>query len=980
MPTLIYAPGVRVVIATRREGIIDVSADLVRGNMTISENTVGQFTFSLTNQRRKYDGVFAPNDRISVQFKRLGPNFMQSFAGYLNNVPFLSLYPRTIDLEASCTLKRLQYQLWDSGSLESIQLLHQMPDDTNPESHADGGMRSRIISLVKDVGGWPEDNIHVGLLPADWFAALAPLEEEVATQLGVAVNGARDNLGGLAILAGLNPLQYGTQTAPTPTTGQEPLPPGAGTIPNPGKVTVNPALADNTVQMRWGYYILGITSTASQWIAPPDEEQKSIAWWAKQKILLVNPKNNRMIHCIPGAWGPEGEKKDFAIGLNAKTLAILQASEGDGLEVRLGSLDAALGEFNPVAVVPNGLLPALSSVVSDWSIPAGMTDPSGQDMAWHSAGNGNIPIDQLSEVVTPAGNKLKLHPVAASAYVAMRDEALKSGIRLNATDGYRSYAEEVDLNNRKPGAGKPGTSNHGWAMAMDMGEGCNTFTGAGYKWLEANAGRYGWVNPNWAKYGKGGPKVATPSAEQQAVMATILSVGQAIVNADSTLTPRGRLQVLLAAFETGWVESHMTNLKTGDKDSVGVFQQRPSQGWGTPAQITDASTGVAYAATKFFQRAVGSTFKNNKGTAGQLAQSVQSSALPTKYDAVRAQALAGLLALGVDASSVDGGGLPLTGPEPWHWEFWAGKKYTKTPYAALPKTAGGQDPNYKAPGTADGTNGMGFATDSKGQLVNINWWYATPDVESELLVGERVLMNDDPLLDFVGTVCQATMRSYMAAPNGDFISWFPDYFGHFGIAGRMSIEDIELSGDGFTMTWSDSHIVTHQFVMGALHSYTTGQYPGGAVEAIQKVTTSGIVSIDFPKVLGALLNITVADPRFKEWIDKDAIYKRYGARKDFQTINTIVGAQAEFWCACYLFMKKWAQQFSTRAFFTWMPEVYPGMILEFPSQKVQAYVTSVSHSFDFQGGGFQTSAVIIAPSAMDGSGLPLPKGGSDPGT
>ncbi|KAG8795408.1 hypothetical protein FRC12_014892 [Ceratobasidium sp. 428] len=44
-------------------------------------------------------------------------------------------------------------------------------------------------------------------------------------------------------------------------------------------------------------------------------------------------------------------------------------------------------------------------------------------------------------------------------------------------------------------------------------------------------------------------------------------------------------KVLLATFETAWVESHVNNLNCGDQDSIGVFQQRPSQGWGTHDQI-----------------------------------------------------------------------------------------------------------------------------------------------------------------------------------------------------------------------------------------------------------------------------------------------------------------------------------------------------------------------------------------------------------
>ncbi len=43
-------------------------------------------------------------------------------------------------------------------------------------------------------------------------------------------------------------------------------------------------------------------------------------------------------------------------------------------------------------------------------------------------------------------------------------------------------------------------------------------------------------------------------------------------------------------------ESHLHNLDHGDRDSLGLFQQRPSQGWGTEAQVTDP----VYAAAAFF--------------------------------------------------------------------------------------------------------------------------------------------------------------------------------------------------------------------------------------------------------------------------------------------------------------------------------------------------------------------------------------------
>ncbi|WP_221361720.1 hypothetical protein [Streptomyces beigongshangae] len=95
-------------------------------------------------------------------------------------------------------------------------------------------------------------------------------------------------------------------------------------------------------------------------------------------------------------------------------------------------------------------------------------------------------------------------------------------------------------------------------------------------------------------------------------------------------------KVMLAGFEAGWVESHMNNLDCGDRDSLGVFQQRPSQGWGTPEQIRH----VPYAARQFFVRAVRVEQRSPQLTAGQTAQAVQRSAFPDRYDQAEAKARA----------------------------------------------------------------------------------------------------------------------------------------------------------------------------------------------------------------------------------------------------------------------------------------------------------------------------------------------------
>lgn len=57
-------------------------------------------------------------------------------------------------------------------------------------------------------------------------------------------------------------------------------------------------------------------------------------------------------------------------------------------------------------------------------------------------------------------------------------------------------------------------------------------------------------------------------------------------------------QAVHVALMAAMTESSLHNLDHGDRDSLGLFQERPSQGWGTPAQVMDP----AYATTAFVTR------------------------------------------------------------------------------------------------------------------------------------------------------------------------------------------------------------------------------------------------------------------------------------------------------------------------------------------------------------------------------------------
>ncbi|UUU38728.1 C40 family peptidase [Streptomyces sp. NBC_00162] len=85
---------------------------------------------------------------------------------------------------------------------------------------------------------------------------------------------------------------------------------------------------------------------------------------------------------------------------------------------------------------------------------------------------------------------------------------------------------------------------------------------------------------------------------------------------------RGQIVALATALQ----ESGLRNLDHGDRDSLGLFQQRPSQGWGTPEQVRDP----VYASTKFYEGLLEvSGWESMPVT--QAAQAVQASGFPDAY-------------------------------------------------------------------------------------------------------------------------------------------------------------------------------------------------------------------------------------------------------------------------------------------------------------------------------------------------------------
>lgn len=107
------------------------------------------------------------------------------------------------------------------------------------------------------------------------------------------------------------------------------------------------------------------------------------------------------------------------------------------------------------------------------------------------------------------------------------------------------------------------------------------------------------------------------SDEQLENVATIIDVGR-----DNEVPPVGWVVAVATAIQ----ESGLRNIDYGDRDSLGLFQQRPSQGWGDKSEITDPE----YAAREFYEHLTDVSGWQDMSLT-HAAQAVQRSAFPEAY-------------------------------------------------------------------------------------------------------------------------------------------------------------------------------------------------------------------------------------------------------------------------------------------------------------------------------------------------------------
>lgn len=175
-------------------------------------------------------------------------------------------------------------------------------------------------------------------------------------------------------------------------------------------------------------------------------------------------------------------------------------STGDGVAGRptLASLIASAAASRPAALrptVPSAVATGNADMAIAASSPIANSPIASKDAVkatetQYRGENGRLPDTALTSI----GGSHKLTSSAANAFQQLRASALADGVEIGVTDSYRSYDSQVDVARRKglysQGglAAKPGTSDHGLGLALDLDLNSSALT-----WMRSNAGKFGFV-------------------------------------------------------------------------------------------------------------------------------------------------------------------------------------------------------------------------------------------------------------------------------------------------------------------------------------------------------------------------------------------------------------------------------------------------------------------------------------------------------
>lgn len=864
MSTFLYAPGIKVYINVEprpgKKETIDVSEDLVSGNLVRRSDGVSTFSFSLSNTRRKYDSVFKPNDRIIVMMKRLA--WVRVFTGYLDKVPLVTAWPKTVDLEASCSLKRLQHWYWDPGLPQTFNLVSEALSAARGDS--DAGIAETSVRILEEVVGWPREKIHIGAIPENWFDFAKLVASDVGARIEESDALAEQYyslLGGGGTVGG----SFGGVNGPADPSA---LPPGsyAGSE-NLDEEQCRIAVTIYNAGVKAGCNAKAITALLAVGYAESRYTNLKHGDLARNDTVGVFQQGPEV-----GGTFEQRTTPSWAAAKAAEEMRQIQDTNRVRRHSRVLGEGTLAGRPRTFAEAP---IEDIAWVLQGYDY----TNHYGFDIVGKYQRSYNKIGQMIFRVISESTSGL-------SRNIRGRDRDNSGGVSRRILGRNRTLA--------------PGTH----ATGMDVVS----------KGLELE------------KYYKDKHGVPLPYS-------------QSLRNAPNT--PIEKVTYHDCSSFTRWAVWQAT----GGKVDIGVWTV-PQEKSGRKVSLKEALSirgALLFRGPQGGTEHVAISLGDGNRTVETGWNTPHSSRLNVKEGRWNNPGNEwGLLIDGIDYTA-DGGGVgvgDIDSPGFGEEGATAILQYRDQEW-------------YSEQDDIDRIFG------------NSNW---IPQIDEQAMAssmvftGIRALLNDEPLLPYIKNLMHSTLRSFCSAPNGDFMAWFPDYYGIWGTAAKMRIETIELQD--FQVDWKDDFFVTHQYTQAAAFNFLNVQTGEGSPGTpLPAATTIGVASIDIPSILYSVLGVEVDRDQaraFAKWV-----YQRFGARPHFHQLPGMVDKRGEFFSALHLFMRQWAYQYSANVPITFMPELWPGMLIQIPAFDFQAYVVSVSHSFKFgPNGHFSTAVNIAAPARM----------------
>jgi uncharacterized membrane protein YgcG len=197
MPSrLVYAPQCQAYTKDAAGDVWNLTDYVVSGQVQRLINQASTASLVLRNPKKKFTAtvangdnpahgaLFHPMDAITIFLQRLENLPVQVFTGYLDETPYYQMYPGTITLSATCTLKKLIFMYFDpslpyvanflakmgwqygptDGSLMNFSTLGQGTVEAS-KALADGGIAQLLWAVLTDIGQWDDSDIWIEELP-----------------------------------------------------------------------------------------------------------------------------------------------------------------------------------------------------------------------------------------------------------------------------------------------------------------------------------------------------------------------------------------------------------------------------------------------------------------------------------------------------------------------------------------------------------------------------------------------------------------------------------------------------------------------------------------------------------------------------------------------------------------------------------------------------------------------------------------------